>query len=64
MLYGFQIFVALRAARINVVEVHPYTIIKTLVSACPHKSTETGYRLQLEAIATATGWKPTETLRR
>jgi hypothetical protein len=57
MLYGFEIFNALRAkSAIEAIEVYPYAIVRALVPACPHKSSLEGYRRQLEAVAAATGW--------
>lgn len=61
MLYGFEIFEALRAAVTSeVIEVYPYAIVRALMPACPHKSTLEGYSQQLNAIAAVTGWTPTE----
>jgi predicted nuclease with RNAse H fold len=57
MLFGFEIFKALRAkGTSDVIEVYPYAIVRALLDECPHKSTPEGYRCQLEAIATETGW--------
>lgn len=58
MLYGFEIFKALRATGgCKVIEVYPYAIVRTL-RECPHKTTPVGYRCQLEAVAAATNWTP------
>jgi predicted nuclease with RNAse H fold len=55
MLYGFEIFKALRAngAR-EVIEVYPYAIVRSLLPECPHKTTPDGYGRQLESVAAAT----------
>jgi predicted nuclease with RNAse H fold len=59
MLYGFELFKALRAMNAyEVIEVYPYAIVRALVDDCPHKSTLGGYRRQLEAIASTTNWTP------
>jgi predicted nuclease with RNAse H fold len=57
MLYGFEIFKALRArCTSEVIEVYPYAIVHALLRKCPHKSTPDGYRRQVEALANETGW--------
>ena len=38
----------------------PYAIIRELLPACEHKTTEVGYRDQLAAVAGRTGWEPRE----
>lgn len=58
MLYGFELFSALREAGFDTIEVYPYAIIHALLRDHPHKSTDEGYRLQLAAIAECTGWVP------
>lgn len=59
MLYGFEIFKVLRAnGTYEIIEVYPYAIVRALLAECPHKTTLEGYRCQLEAISTATGWTP------
>ncbi|HEY5105697.1 MAG TPA: DUF429 domain-containing protein [Caulobacteraceae bacterium] len=57
MLYGFELFAALRTS-FEVIEVYPFAIARALLPIHAHKSTEEGYRLQLAAIAAATGWAP------
>ena len=48
MLFGFELFSSLRAGLgIEVIEVYPFAIVRALLSACQHKSTEQGYRDQL-----------------
>jgi predicted nuclease with RNAse H fold len=57
MLYGFEIFKALRAGCTGeVIEVYPYAIVHALLRECPHKSTPEGYRRQVETLANETGW--------
>lgn len=59
MLYGFELFAALRSElMVEVIEVYPFAIIRALLPVCAHKSTEQGYRDQLVAIAARTGWEP------
>ena len=59
MLFGFELFSSLRAGLgIEVIEVYPFAIVRALLSACQHKSTEQGYRDQLVAVAARTGWRP------
>jgi predicted nuclease with RNAse H fold len=59
MLYGFELFNSLRSqVAAEVIEVYPYAIIRALLPACEHKSTERGYRDQLAVIAARTGWEP------
>jgi hypothetical protein len=58
MLFGFELFSAFRDAfDAEVIEVYPFAIARALVADCPHKSTEEGYHLQLNAIAARTGWE-------
>lgn len=59
MLYGFELFASLRRGlMVEVIEVYPFAIIRALLRACAHKSTEQGYQDQLVAIAARTGWDP------
>jgi predicted nuclease with RNAse H fold len=59
MLFGFELFASLKSElRAEVIEVYPYSIIRALLPACEHKSTEQGYRDQLVAVAARTGWEP------
>jgi len=59
MLFGFELFACLKAAlRIEIIEVYPFAIVRSLLSECGHKSTEQGYQDQLAAVASRTGWKP------
>jgi predicted nuclease with RNAse H fold len=59
MLYGFEIFKALRkTGGYEVIEVYPYAIVKTLLTDPPSKKTPDGYRCQLESVAAATNWTP------
>ena len=59
MLYGFELFSSLRSElTVEVIEVYPFAIIRALLPACAHKSTEQGYQDQLVAIAARTGWDP------
>ena len=59
MLYGFEIFRALRATfSCEIIEVYPYAIVRALLDECPHKSTPAGYRRQLETMGDATHWVP------
>jgi len=59
MLYGFELFACLkRSLRTEVIEVYPFAIVRALLPACEHKSTEKGYRDQLAAVSARTGWKP------
>jgi len=55
MLYGFELFKALRKIGIDeIIEVFPYSIVRSLLPSCPHKTTPEGYSLQIEAVAKAT----------
>ena len=57
MLFGFEIFKALRAkGTSDVIEVYPYAIVRALLDKCLHKATPEGYRCQLKAVAAATNW--------
>ena len=59
MLFGFRLFALLKdEIHAEVIEVYPYAIVRALLPACEHKSTEKGYRDQLDAIADRTGWEP------
>ena len=59
MLFGFELFASLRARlKVEVIEVYPFAIVRALLTKCQHKSTEQGYRDQLAAIASRTGWAP------
>lgn len=61
MLYGFEIFKALRErGGYEVIEVYPYAIVKTFLTDPPSKKTLDGYRRQLESVANATNWTPIE----
>ena len=57
MLFGFRLFQYLRAGfSAEVIEVYPFAIVRALLPACEHKSTEKGYQDQLRAVASRTGW--------
>lgn len=57
MLYGFELFSALRSTNLfQVIEVYPYAIVSELLPGCAHKSTKDGYNNQLSEIALRTGW--------
>jgi len=59
MLFGFELFACLKSGlRAEVIEVYPFSIVRELLPACEHKSTEKGYRDQLHAVAARTGWEP------
>ena len=59
MLFGFELFSSLRVGLgIEVIEVYPFAIVRALLPACAHKSTEKGYQDQLIEVAKRTGWKP------
>jgi predicted nuclease with RNAse H fold len=58
MLYGFELFRALREHGFEVIEVYPYAIVRALLPQCEHKTTPEGYRSQLTAVAAATRWAP------
>jgi predicted nuclease with RNAse H fold len=60
MLFGFELFAALRSGlSAEVIEVYPAAIVRfTLLAACEHKSTEKGYQKQLLSVAARTGWEP------
>jgi len=59
MLYGFHLFAELRARTgAEIIEVYPYAIVHRLGAAHCHKSTATGYKNQLTAMAKRTGWSP------
>ena len=58
MLFGFQLYRYLKQAfKAEVIEVYPFAIVRTLLSACEHKSTERGYQDQLAAVERRTGWR-------
>jgi predicted nuclease with RNAse H fold len=58
MLYGFELWASLKSdLAVEVIEVYPFAIIRALLQACEHKSTEHGYQNQLAAVADGTGWK-------
>jgi len=58
MLFGFELFSCLRRdLRVEVIEVYPFAIVRALLPACGHKSTEKGYCDQLRAVADRVGWK-------
>jgi hypothetical protein len=59
MLFGFELFARLRGdLGAEVIEVYPFAIVRALLPACEHKTTEKGYRDQLAAVAARTGWDP------
>jgi predicted nuclease with RNAse H fold len=59
MLFGFELFARLTSdLRVEVIEVYPFAIVRALLPTCKHKSTEQGYRDQLDAVAARTGWEP------
>lgn len=59
MLFGFELFACLRSVlTATVIEVYPFAIIRALLPTCEHKSTEQGYRRQLAAVSSRTGWEP------
>ena len=59
MLFGFELFTCLkRDIEAEVIEVYPFAIVRALLPACEHKSTEKGYRDQLIAVSGRTGWEP------
>ena len=59
MLFGFELFAALRETfEAEVIEVYPFSIVRALLPTSLHKSTEQGYRDQLDAVASRTGWEP------
>lgn len=59
MLFGFALFICLRTGfSAEVIEVYPFAIVRAILAACQHKSTEQGYRDQLAAVAGYTGWEP------
>ena len=59
MLFGFRLFSLLKdELHAEVIEVFPYAIVRALLPACEHKSTEKGYRDQLVAVSARTGWEP------
>jgi len=61
MRFGFELFASLKGGlRAEVIEVYPFAIVRALLPTCKHKSTEQGYRDQLDAVAARTGWGTTE----
>jgi predicted nuclease with RNAse H fold len=59
MLFGFELFACLKSGlKAEVIEVYPFAIVRELLPACEHKSTQKGYRDQLDAVAARTGWEP------
>jgi hypothetical protein len=59
MLFGLELFTALRQRlEAKILEVYPFAIVRALLPACLHKSTEQGYRDQLAPVAFRTGWEP------
>ncbi|HKN31456.1 MAG TPA: DUF429 domain-containing protein [Roseiarcus sp.] len=59
MLFGFELFAQLRNSfRAEVIEVYPFAIVRALLLACQHKSTDEGYKDQLAAVAVRMGWAP------
>jgi predicted nuclease with RNAse H fold len=59
MLFGFELFASLKSSlKAEVIEVYPFAIVRALLPACQHKTTEQGYRDQLNAVAARTGWEP------
>jgi hypothetical protein len=57
MLFGFELFAYLKSGlRAEVIEVYPFAIVRALLPTCELKSTEQGYRNQLDAVAARTGW--------
>ena len=59
MRFGFELFASLKGGlRAEVIEVYPFAIVRALLPTCKHKSTEQGYRDQLDAVAARTGWEP------
>jgi predicted nuclease with RNAse H fold len=59
MLFGFELFTFLkRDLEVEVIEVYPFAIVRALLPACEHKSTEEGYREQLIAVSARAGWEP------
>ena len=59
MLFGFQLFKYLkRSLTAEIIEVYPFAIVRALLPACEHKSTDEGYRKQLFAVAARTRWEP------
>jgi hypothetical protein len=59
MLFGFELFTCLkRSFSAEIIEVYPFAIVRALLPACKHKSTEEGYQKQLIAVSASTGWQP------
>jgi hypothetical protein len=59
MLFGFELFTSLKSGlRAEVIEVYPFAIVRALLPACQHKTTEQGYRDKLNAGAAPPGWEP------
>ena len=56
MLFGFEIFAGLKSGlSAEIIEVYPFAIVRELLPVCEHRSTEKGYRDQLDAVAARTG---------
>ena len=59
MLFGFKLFACLKSGlSAEVIEVYPFAIVHALLPTCEHKSTQRGYRDQLDVVAARTGWEP------
>jgi predicted nuclease with RNAse H fold len=59
MLFGFELFASIRSGlKVEVIEVYPFAVVRALLPACQHKTTEQGYKDQLAAVAARTGWEP------
>lgn len=57
MLFGFELFLALRSAlNAEVIETYPNAVVRALLLTTAHKSNADGYKAQLAGIATRTGW--------
>lgn len=60
MLYGFELFRALKRKNFEVIEVYPFAIVHSLLARHPHKSTDEGFGMQLDVLAARTGWTSSE----
>jgi predicted nuclease with RNAse H fold len=58
MLYGFELFRALKAWGVSVIETYPQAVVRLLMNECSSKLTADGFGKQLDAVARATGWDP------
>jgi len=57
MLFGFELFAQLRSSFcVEVIEVYPFAIVRALLPACQHESTDQSYKDQLAAVAARTPW--------